>query len=103
MEDRRMFHRFNIRLPVSFLRVAEGKNGVGETWDISAKGIGMRTYVALEPRSRLDLRLKIPDRKEPLFMKGQVVWSSRESEGDYRVGINLDRPHLTSLASILNS
>lgn len=103
MEDRRIFQRFNIRFPLNFLNMKTGREGTGQTQDVSAKGIGLVTDQALQPQTPLELWLEVPDKGEPLYTRGEVVWSEMVELDKYRVGINLEKADLMGLSRILRT
>jgi hypothetical protein len=45
--------------------------------------------------------LNIPDRGEPLYTRGRVVWSKMWEPNKYRLGINLEKADLMGMARIL--
>jgi c-di-GMP-binding flagellar brake protein YcgR len=101
MEDRRVFARFNITTPVRFMSAQAGIDGTGETSDVSAKGVGMLTDKNLEPRTPVELWLSAPDQGEPIYTRGEVVWSREVIPGQYRVGVNLDKADLMGMSRML--
>lgn len=102
MEDRRVFERINTRLPVRFLDPITGKEGTADTIDISANGLGMLTNQELPNMTPLEMWLGIPDKHEPLYTRGAVVWSEPDSDsGDHRIGVRLERAELMGLARVL--
>ncbi|MFA5286976.1 MAG: PilZ domain-containing protein [Candidatus Omnitrophota bacterium] len=103
MEDRRIFQRFNIRFPVRLLDSSSGQEITAETSDISAKGLGVWSKDTLNPRTPIEAWLKIPDRGEPLYTRGNVVWSKPEGRGEYHLGIDLERADLMGLSRILRA
>ncbi len=103
MEDRRIFQRFNIRFPIKLLDLNTGKEINAETGDVSAKGLGVWSRETLSPRTPLEAWLKIPDRGEPLYTRGNVVWSKPEGKGEYHLGIDLERADLMGLSRILRA
>ena len=103
MEDRRIFQRFNIRFPVKLLDLNSGNEIAAETSDVSAKGFGVWSKELLKPHTPVEAWLKIPDRGDPLYTRGDVVWSRPESGGDYRLGIDLERADLMGLSRILRA
>lgn len=103
MDDRRIFQRFNIRFPVKLLDSNSGQEINAETSDISAKGLGVWSKDMLNPRTPIEAWLKIPDRGEPLYTRGNVVWSKPEGKGEYRLGIDLERADLMGLSRILRA
>ncbi|MFA4984140.1 MAG: PilZ domain-containing protein [Candidatus Omnitrophota bacterium] len=102
MEDNRVFARINTRLPVRFLNPVDGSEGVGETTDISANGVGFVTNQELTNRTPLEMWLNIPDKHEPLYTRGRVMWAgANPGIGNRRIGVRLDRAELMGLARVL--
>lgn len=103
MEDRRIFQRFNIRFPIKLMDSNSGQEINAETSDISAKGVGVWSKEALNPRTPIEAWLKIPDRGEALYTRGNIVWSKPEGRGEYHLGIGLERADLMGLSRILRA
>ncbi len=99
-EDKRIFERLAVNLPVRFLDVSSNKEGVGKTEDISAKGLGFYTDEPLLPMTPLEMWVDLPDKGESLYTRGEVVWS-RLSGNKYRAGINLERADLMGMSRLL--
>ena len=103
MQDRRIFARFPVCLPLRFIDVGGNKEGEAQTQDISAKGIGLVTNAELSPRTPLEMWLEIPDRGEPLYTRGEVVWSKFLEPNKYRVGVELEEADLMGMARVLRA
>lgn len=103
MQDRRVFQRFTVQFPLKFLDIANGKEGIAQIQDISAKGIGLRTKEALNPRTLLEIWMSVPDKGEPFYTRGEVVWSKPEGTDEYRAGVNLEKADLMGLSRILRA
>jgi len=101
MEDNRVFARINTRLPVRFLNPVDGSEGVGETVDISANGVGFITNQELSNKTPLEMWLNIPDQHEPLYTRGRVMWTGESDIGQNRIGVRLDKAELMGLARVL--
>jgi hypothetical protein len=102
MDDRRVFERIDIKLPVRFLDPSSGREGKADTSDISANGLGLIINENLPTSTDLEVWLGIPDKHEPLYTRGQVVWSEPLSgTGAYRTGIRLEKAELMGLARVL--
>lgn len=102
MEDQRIFDRITARFPVKFLDPQSGWEGEAETVDFSANGLGFVTNESLLVKTPLELWLKIPDKRDPFYTRGQVVWSKPSDEVNrYRVGVQLERAELMGLARAL--
>jgi hypothetical protein len=96
--DRRIFERLPVSMPMRFLEEDSSRECVAETQDISAKGIGFTTTAQLIPHSSLEMWLHMPDKKAPLYTRGNVVWSVPQSKDTYRVGVNLEKADLMGMS-----
>lgn len=101
MSDKRSFVRFARIIPIRFKDCDKDEEGNGKTKDISAKGVGFVTDVALTSDVNLELWLYIPDNYEPLCAQGKVVWSSMIAPKTYRIGIDLTKVDFLGIARIL--
>ena len=101
MEDHRIFERFQKRLQISFLNLYSGAEGQAQTRDLSAKGIRLVADRELEPQTPLEMWLKIPDKGEPLYLRGEVVWSKLQGANEYHSGINLEKADLMGISRVL--
>jgi len=103
MEDRRIFERLEKRLPLSFLNLNSGTEGQAQTRDLSAKGIRLVADQQFEPKTHLEMWLKMPDKGEPLYLRGEVVWSRLQGANEYHSGINLEKADLMGISRIFRS
>ena len=103
MEDKRVFQRFVVKFPVRFLDLNSGKEGLALTEDASAKGIGFSTKEELKPRTPVEIWLQIPDKGEPVYTRGEVIWTKPVGENEYRAGVSLEKADLMGLSRILRS
>ena len=101
LKDRRAFERIPVDLPLRFVDMQSNKEGQAQTRDISANGIGLFTDEELPPYTPLEMWLKLPDKTQPLYTKGRVVWSRWDDSKRYRVGVCLDKVDLMGLSSVL--
>ena len=102
MEDRRIFERIGTKLPLRFLNPTNGREGTADTVDISANGLGLVTNESLSVMTPLEMWLGIPDQHEPLYTRGEVVWSEPLlGTGEYHVGVRLEKAELMGLARVL--
>jgi hypothetical protein len=69
--------------------------------DVSAKGLGLVAGEALAPLTPLEMWLNIPDKGEPLYVRGEVAWSKKLAADQYRIGVNLERANLMGLSRVL--
>lgn len=102
-EDRRLFLRFNIDLPLRYFNISLNKKGRASTRNISANGIGIITDEELPAHSLLDIWLDAPDTGEVLNTKGEVVWSRLLEPGKYLVGVKLLNVDLMVVWKVLSS
>jgi hypothetical protein len=101
--DRRIFERIPVKLPLRFLYPTSNKEGLAQTQDISAEGVGLLTNRELLPHTPLEMWLQIPDKGEPLHTMGEVVWSKMIEPNKYRVGISLEKAELMGMSRVLRT
>jgi len=102
MNDHRIFERFKRELPVRFMGV-DGKEGQAQTFDVSAKGLGLVTTNELNRYAPLEIWLNVPNSTEALYTRGQVVWSKLGGNTGYRCGVELERADFMGISSLLRS
>ena len=102
MDDHRIFERFKKEFYVRFIGL-DGKEGTAQTYDVSAKGLGISTASELQPRSALEIWLDVPHSTDPLYTRGQVVWSKPAGTDNYRSGIELERADLMNISRLLHA
>jgi hypothetical protein len=101
--DRRIFERIPVKLPLRFLYPDSNKEGLAQTEDISAEGIGLLTDRELLPSTPLEVWLQIPDKGEPLHTMGEVVWSQMIGPNKHRAGIRLEKLELMGMSRALRT
>ena len=102
-QDRRLFERIPIKLSLRFLVLRSKRAGLAQTLDVSAQGIGLLTESELLPHTTLEIWLHVPDRGEPLYARGEVVWSKMVEPNRYRAGICLEKIDLMGISRILRT
>ncbi|MFA5155834.1 MAG: PilZ domain-containing protein [Candidatus Omnitrophota bacterium] len=104
MEERRVFKRFDVDIPVKFLIVEENKEGMGKIMDISAGGVGLViTFERMQPFMHLELWLQLPDTKEPFHTSGKVMWLRQVQPAVFRVGIQFDKVDFMGMSKVLRA
>jgi PilZ domain len=99
-EDKRIFERFELELPLNYSRIDCGGKGLIHTHDISAKGMGVISDNALVPGAVLSILIKVPNLDQELSSQGKVIWS-RKSGNSFRAGISLNRTELMEISTVL--
>jgi len=102
MNDHRIFERFRKEFSARFIGL-DGKEGVAQTFDVSAKGLGLSTSQELESQANLEIWLNVPNSTDPLYTRGQVVWSKLAGNGGFRSGIELERADLMGISRLLRA
>lgn len=100
-DDRRVFARYPAEFSLLFLNLLENEEGKAVTFDVSAKGIGILSKQELHAHTAIEIWLRVPDRSEPLYTRGEVVWSNKISPSNYRIGINLEKADLIEISRLL--
>jgi hypothetical protein len=102
MNDHRIFERFQKAFSARFIGL-DGKEGVAQTFDVSAKGLGLSTSQELESNSNLEIWLDVPNSTDPLYTRGQVVWSRLVAGEGFRSGVELERADLMGISRLLRA
>jgi hypothetical protein len=102
MIDHRIFERFRKEFSARFIGL-DGKEGVAQTFDVSAKGLGLTTNQELESRANLEIWLDVPNSTDPLYTRGQVVWTRLAGNGSFHSGIELERADLMGISRLLRA
>ncbi len=103
MEDRRTFERFAASFPVRVLDAASGAELQARSFDVSAKGIGVVAKDKLQPHAPVEMWLAVSDAGEPIYGRGEVMWTKTQGATEYRCGINLERADLMGLSRVLRT
>ena len=103
MQDRRIFARFPVSLPLRFIEPYTNQEGKAQAHDFSAKGVGLVANKELKANVPLEMWLEIPDRGEPLYTRGEVIWSERLEPNKYRAGVKLDKADLMAMSRIFRT
>jgi hypothetical protein len=101
--DKRIFARFPVKLSMRFLDLLANQETQALAQDISAKGIGFMAPTELKPLTPLELWLKVPDKGDPFYTRGEVVWSEMIGPNQYRTGVNLERADLMGISRVLRA
>jgi len=102
-EDKRIFARFPVKLSMRFLDLLANQEMQAQAFDISAKGIGFVSTAEIKTQTPLELWLKVPDKGDPLYTRGEVVWSEMIGPNQFRTGVNLERADLMGISRVLRS
>ncbi len=101
MEERRIFARIKIKIPLKFLNNTNDTVGEAETVDVSANGVGFITKETLTPDTPLDVWLYVPDNHDPIHIVGKVTWAKDLDDNIHkRVGVHLGEERLIGLGRI---
>jgi hypothetical protein len=101
MQDRRIFQRFNVKLPVKLLDLYTGNELSAEVTDISAKGMGLKLDRQLRINTPVEAWVYCSDQGDPLYTRGVAIWSKLSEGESYRLGVDLERADLVGLSRVL--
>ncbi len=102
MNDHRIFERFGKEFSARFIGL-DGQEGVAQTFDVSAKGLGLSTSHELKPQTNLEIWLDVPNSTDPLYTRGQVVWSKLTGDSGFHSGVELERADLMGISRLLRA
>ncbi len=101
--DKRVFARLPAQLAVKFIDLLTSREGQAQSMDISAKGLGIMATEELRPLTPLEMWLQVPDKGDPMYTRGEVVWSEMVGPNQYRTGINLERADLMGISRVMRT
>jgi len=78
--ERRRAGRSPARLTAIFKNLETGRVLRALTWNLSLVGMRLTTEGVLAPGTRLEVDLKLPDRKTPIICQAEVIWSQSSDE-----------------------
>lgn len=88
-EEKRRFIRLEIPIKISY--TSKNDNQIHEAFskDISAEGLRFLTNSSLKKDDELEIKLNINDAKNPVHVKGKVIWinESGSDKETFEVGI----------------
>lgn len=102
MDDYRIFERFKKEFSARYIGL-DGKEFTAQTIDVSAKGLGLSTNQRLDSQAPLEIWLDVPGSTDPLYTRGQVVWSRTSGTKGWHSGIELERADLMGISRLLRA
>jgi len=89
-EDKRKFLRFDCVLPAEVVELKGKKNIIGRATvkDFSNIGLKLTVNFNLEPRSPMDLKLYLPEKKLTTSVSGEISWS-RFKDKKLEIGLKI--------------
>ena len=103
VDDHRIFERFPVNLPARYLNLDTGREGLANTHDVSAKGLGLLTNADLKLHACLEIWLEMKDKGEPLYTRGAVVWIKTADANNYKLGLELEKADLMGISRVFKS
>lgn len=103
MDDRRIFERIKIDLPLEFADPTDkNKRCEGKITDVSAIGTGFTTNEDLSVNTEIKMWIIIPDSNVPVYVSGEVVWAKTvTSANQKRIGVCFKNQEFIDLAQLL--
>ena len=102
VDDRRKYIRFEVPLKAELVvRVDVDSVQQGTTKDFSREGLRLtvRNFDLIKGES-IDMKIFIPDKKEPIPLRGQIVWS--KPDHNWEVGIKISQIDKEAKSQILD-
>jgi PilZ domain len=103
IDDHRIFERFPVNLSARYLNLDTGKEGLANTQDVSAKGLGLATSEELRLHTALEIWLEMKNKGEPLYTRGEVVWVKKVDANNYKLGVELEKADLMGISRVFRS
>jgi c-di-GMP-binding flagellar brake protein YcgR len=84
MQEQRKYVRVSESLEVKYHPSKRLLGSSAFTKDISQGGICIPTLLRLEPKSVLELQIKLSEASKPIAAKGETIWLSEINDNDFR-------------------
>lgn len=100
--NRRIFARIPIKLPLRFLEEGKTKKTQAQIINLSGNGIGFVSKRQLSPNTPVEIWVNIPSRNEPVYIAGKIVWSQNlvVHHQEWRSGVLLNNANPILLGQI---
>lgn len=99
--DRRVFERVGVELPVTVLASDANLECSGTSCDVSARGVGVVCGESVPIGSSVEVWMKIRQRRDPFYTRGLVSWVRLTQDGHHRLGIVFEKAQLMELSPVL--
>lgn len=100
IEERRQFQRFVSRLPAKFKDAREDYGKDLHLRDFSAYGARLTSREHLYLDDNITVEVEIPDGKQPLVLRGRVVWVKGYEESRWDVGMEFHKLEFMRLSRL---
>jgi hypothetical protein len=100
LQERRRFQRFLSRFPAKFKDVREDFGENLFLRDFSADGARLTSCEHLYLNDNITIEVEIPDGKNPLILRGRVVWVKSRDESHWDVGMEFHKVEFIRLARL---
>jgi len=103
VNDHRIFERFPVNLSARYLNPDTGKEGLASTQDVSAKGLCLTVSEELKLHTALEIWLEMKDKRDCLYVRGEVVWTKMIDVNNYKLGVELEKADLMGISRVFKS
>jgi len=86
-KKRRLFERFSSRFPVKFKDTRHSFGTDVHLRNVSAEGAKIVSRERLYLNDSVSLEVALPDGKDPMTMRGEVVWAKKQDSEAWDVGL----------------
>jgi len=102
-DNRRLFERFSSRYPVKFKDAREDFGTNVHLRNVSAQGANIMTQEQVYLNDSVSLEVELPDGKQPMTIRGEVVWTKKQNTETWDVGLKFHKVVLMDLWRIYKS
>jgi len=96
--ERRLFERFDANFPTKY-KYKEGDFGDNVfLQNASAQGVRLSSKERLFVNESVSLEVELPDGQNPMVLTGQVVWSKRDIDENWNVGLRFHNLSLMKMS-----
>lgn len=102
-EEKRKYLRFECLLPTELIKL-DGKDGISKriiAQDFSREGLKLSINFNLNPGSKIDLKIYLPEKKLSTSVSGEVVWV-KSVDNKLEAGLKINEMNKELKSEILN-
>ncbi len=99
--ERRKLPRYEIALFASQTELVSRKELKLVTRDICEKGVGVLLNDSLPLSAAVEVYWEMPDTREKIWVRGNIIWVSGIAQNQFRAGISLDGFYLKPIPMVL--
>ncbi len=101
-EDNRIFHRFPTNCSAKYKNSYDYTEGEVFLKDASAQGLRLVSKAPFYVNDYISFAIDVPHSSIPLSVRGEVVWSKKEMDQYWNIGVKLKRTRFVEMSRLFD-